>query len=281
MWRYNGNAFVCACVGLWVRVHARSMSPADWGQFKIALTVKPSPCTMELRTWRDVNSKAAEGDADAMHLYWPFGFPRDYLIYSRYFADSLLRKQFPLRRLPIPSSSIFGSCAPLYAAELAEETSTELFHEDIISKDLFQPQNDDLCSFAPQKRVFLPTARLVAARNTVLHLFEDQPPTKRAKAEYKRSSIELYPQIKRNIGSIGMTMCIIRSLASCSGFKWRSIRSCHRDGDRIIAHIFGCRRHEVIFPYFKGFSSSIPRQSSLSLAIQVIHANHCRAQTFH
>jgi hypothetical protein len=285
MWRdgdveiYDGNAFVCVCVRLRVRVHARGTLPADWGQFKIAITLKPSPGTMELRTWGDVNSKAAEGDADALLLYWPFGFPRDYLIYSRYFANSLMRKQFPWRRLPIPSASIFDSCAPLYTAVFAEEPSKETFHEEI-AKELFQPQNDDLCSFTPQKRVFLPT-RLVAARNTVLQLFEDQPPTKRAKAECKRSSIELYPQIKCNIGSIGMTMCIIRSLVSDSGFKGRSMRSCCRDGDRIIAHIFGCRRHEVIFPYFKGFSSSIPRQSSLSLAIQVIHLKHCEKKTSH
>ena len=216
------------------------------------------------RTWSDLYSDATAEEREDPRLYWPFGFPRDFLIYCRHFANDLLHKHFPYRHRPHQPSSTFQTCSPLYAVTQGIEGT---------ACDPPQPPNDDVCEFIPQKRVYFTASRLAASRDAVRHLFT-QPPTKRPKPENQRSPVELYPQIKCSVGSVGMAMFVIRSFVSGYSSCKRSLNSCYRDGRKIIAHIFGSRRHKIIFPYFKGLIACVPQPSPPSSSIQVMRLSN-------
>lgn len=223
------------------------------------------------RTWSDLYSEATAEEREDPHLYWPFGFPRDFLIYCRHFANDLLHKHFPYRHRPHQLEKIFHTHSPLYSvAQGSEETSC----------DPHQPQHNDADEFIPQKRVFFTASRLAASRDAVRHLFT-QPPTNRSNPENQRSPVELYPQIKCSVGSVGMAVFVIRSFVSGLGSRKRSLNSCYRDGGKIIARIFGSRRHKIIFPYFKGFVACVPQPSPLSSAIQVMRLVNPRIRELH
>jgi hypothetical protein len=162
-------------------------APVLWNRIQASKAYESSGTMDDFQTWRDLNSKAVPEGAEDAELYWPFGFPHDFLIYCRYFSDTLLRKHFPWRRLIALPSFIFNTCAPLYA------TPEPAAEEAPCVSD--QSASDEPDFAAPQKRVSFPTARLAAARSTVRHLFSGPPPAKRAKAETQRPPIELYHPI--------------------------------------------------------------------------------------
>ena len=66
-----------------------------------------------VRTCREIMS-APDNEID---VYWPFGFPRDILVYCKYFAAAGLSSQIPRpRTLPLPvRKSVFATLVPLYA----------------------------------------------------------------------------------------------------------------------------------------------------------------------
>jgi hypothetical protein len=229
------------------------------------------------RTWRESLTATGPRENDDLNLYWPYGFPRDFLIYCRYFTEkSLLKKQFPWCRTPcLPSSqpSIFLTCSPLYnidtaAPELLLEGTKERGYED-------DNENEDVIIAAPSKRMLAPSYLSAGARDAARHLFAGQPPAKETRVEEQLTAIELYPKIKTAIGGIGMAYHIIKSLVSGCGSYRHSLHSSYRDGLRIASHIFGSKRHRVLFPYYKSLHHSINHQPPVVLAIQVCSSNIC------
>ena len=226
------------------------------------------------RTWRETISGPHTQEFDELNLYWPFGFPRDFLVYCRYFAEAALCRQFPWCRAPCPSQPpIFMTHCPLYVPE--KKNSGKVTPEKFLD-GANESESEDVAHAMPRKRIFAATLRSAIARDAARHLFAGQTAVKEPRTEEQRAAIELYPQIKSAVGGVGIAVHIIRSLVSgCGSHRRHSPRSSYRDGCRIIARIFGSKRHGVLFPYFSGLYHSIPRQSQLACSIQVNGAAIC------
>jgi hypothetical protein len=228
------------------------------------------------RTWREILSASSPCHDDELNLYWPFGFPEDFLIYCRHFIDTSLQKQFPWCRSPcLPSlqPSIFLTCSPLYIIQTA--TSDKPLEEAKELENQSGNEDDDVVVTAPTKRLLAPTYRSVRARDAARHLFARQPPAQATQVEEQRSAIELYAKIKTAIGGVGMASYIIRSLVSRCGTYMNCMNNRHRNGLLVAARIFGLKRRRLLFPYFIGLHHSVPQQSSLASAIQVCQTTVC------
>lgn len=224
----------------------------------------------DFRTWREILSASGSRDYDEQNLYWPFGFPRDFLLYCSYFADIGLQKHFPWSRTSCPPQvPIFLTFSPLYITDTAPCQHLDEAKESVNECD---DRDEDFIAAAPKKRAFAPSYRSVLARDASRHLFAGQPPAKETRVIEQRQAIELLPKIRTAIGSIGMANHVIRSLVSGCGSYRHCVYNSFRNSVRIAARIFGSKRHRVLFPYFNGLYYSIPQQSPLALAIQVCHS---------
>jgi hypothetical protein len=226
------------------------------------------------RTWRETISASGPQEYDELNLYWPFGFPRDFLVYCRYFAEAALWRQFPWCRAPCPQQPpIFMTLCPLYVPE--KNSSGKVTPEKFLDGEIESESEDDARAM-PRKRIFAATIRSAIARDAARHLFAGKMAAKEPRTEEQRAAIELYPQIYSAVGGVGIASHIIKSLVSgCGSHGRHSPRNSYRDGCRIIARIFGSKRHGVLFPYFNGLYHSIPRQSMLACSIQVNGAAIC------
>jgi hypothetical protein len=211
---------------------------------------------------------------DNSNIYWPFGFPRDFLIFCKYFADAALRptwfQQSSLPCLHTPSSSIFASRTLLYAA-------TEV-KNDLIAIETNQTGNEDVIrTGSANKRFFSFASQPYTSRQ----LCPATPP-KRQKADYMAACIELYPQIKNAIGGIGMSLHLIRALTFGGGSaSYRHDERCSLRGcRRMVSRIFGMKRHTVIFPHFNSLYLSIPSDTPLAFSIQVAQSSPPRCLLF-
>jgi tryptophan-rich sensory protein len=202
---------------------------------------------------------------DNSNIYWPFGFPRDFLIFCKYFAEAAMLPTWFQRSsspcLHTPSAPIFASRTPLYAA-------TEIENNFVAIETNQTGEDNVIRTGTANKRFFSFASEPYSSRQ----LFPATPP-KRQKANYTAACIELYPQIKNAIGGIGMSLHIIRALtfgsrsasASYRHDERCSLRACRR----MISRIFGMRRHSVIFPHFNSLYLSIPSGTPLAFSIQV------------
>jgi len=189
-------------------------------------------------TWR----QSSTTDEDNANIFWPFGFPRDYLIFCKYFAEAAMLPTWFQRSsspcLHTPSAPIFASRTLLYAATEVEN--------NFIAIETNQTGKDSVIrTGTANKRFFSFASEPYSSRQ----LFPSTPP-KRQKADRMAACIELYPQIKNAIGGIGMSLHIIRALtfgsrsASYRHDERCSLRACRR----MISRIFGMRRHAGDIP---------------------------------
>lgn len=235
---------------------------------KSSVTAAREFVTEHPRTWRPAMAGIEQSNEDNSNIYWPFGFPRDFLIFCKYFAEAAMlptwfqRSSSPCLRSP--SAPIFASRTLLYAATEVES--------DFIAIEANQSGEDHIIrTGTANKRFFSFACEPYSSRQ----LFPATPP-KRQKSDCMAACIELYPQIKNAIGGIGMSLHIIRALTFGSGSashrydERSSLRSCRR----MISRIFGMKRHTVIFPHFNSLYLSIPTGAPLACSIQVTMAGH-------